>query len=147
MQTRTTRDAPAVCLARKSLRTPYAYTAHLTIGAQMTLGLAPILLVKAPRARPCRRNASGKSSPGEAIVNKRVTLQLAGAGQPGKKMNVEADERTNPRLCAWPGSEGRLKAWVNAHAVALGLRGFVRNRTDGSWKPCFPGTRTCCADR
>jgi acylphosphatase len=29
--------------------------------------------------------------------------------------------------------------WVNAHAVALGLRGFVRNRTDGSVEAVFSG--------
>ena len=31
------------------------------------------------------------------------------------------------------------RAWVNAHAVALGLRGFVRNRTDGSVEAVFSG--------
>jgi acylphosphatase len=29
--------------------------------------------------------------------------------------------------------------WVNAHAVALGLRGFVRNRNDGSVEAVFSG--------
>lgn len=31
------------------------------------------------------------------------------------------------------------RAWVNAHAVALGLRGFVRNRSDGSVEAVFSG--------
>lgn len=31
------------------------------------------------------------------------------------------------------------RAWVNAHAVALGLRGFVRNRSDGSVEAVFCG--------
>ena len=29
------------------------------------------------------------------------------------------------------------RAWVNAHAVAFGLRGFVRNRSDGSVEAVF----------
>ncbi len=31
------------------------------------------------------------------------------------------------------------RAWVNAHAQALGLRGFVRNRLDGSVEAVFAG--------
>ena len=31
------------------------------------------------------------------------------------------------------------RAWVNANAVALGLRGFVRNRADGSVEAVFSG--------
>ena len=31
------------------------------------------------------------------------------------------------------------RAWVNTHAVALGLRGFVRNRSDGSVEAVFSG--------
>ncbi|MBX9759678.1 MAG: acylphosphatase [Beijerinckiaceae bacterium] len=31
------------------------------------------------------------------------------------------------------------RAWVNAHAQALGLRGFVRNRQDGSVEAVFAG--------
>lgn len=31
------------------------------------------------------------------------------------------------------------RAWVNAHAIALGLRGFVRNRSDGSVEAVFCG--------
>lgn len=32
-----------------------------------------------------------------------------------------------------------FRAWVNTQAVALGLRGFVRNRTDGSVEAVFSG--------
>lgn len=32
------------------------------------------------------------------------------------------------------------RAWVNASAVALGLRGFVRNRSDGSVEAVFSGS-------
>ena len=31
------------------------------------------------------------------------------------------------------------RAWVNAHATALQLRGFVRNRSDGSVEAVFAG--------
>lgn len=31
------------------------------------------------------------------------------------------------------------RGWVNAHAIALGLRGFVRNRSDGSVEAVFSG--------
>lgn len=31
------------------------------------------------------------------------------------------------------------RAWVNAHANALGLQGFVRNRADGSVEAVFAG--------
>jgi acylphosphatase len=31
------------------------------------------------------------------------------------------------------------RAWVNAHATALQLRGFVRNRNDGSVEAVFAG--------
>lgn len=31
------------------------------------------------------------------------------------------------------------RVWVNANAIALGLRGFVRNRVDGSVEAVFAG--------
>jgi acylphosphatase len=54
-------------------------------------------------------------------------------------MNVEADERTIRAFVFGRVQKVGYRAWVNAHAVALGLRGFVRNRTDGSVEAVFSG--------
>ncbi len=54
-------------------------------------------------------------------------------------MKSAEDERTIRAFVHGRVQQVGYRAWVNAHAVALGLRGFVRNRSDGSVEAVFSG--------
>jgi len=54
-------------------------------------------------------------------------------------MNGNKIERTIRAFVRGRVQKVGYRAWVNAHAVALGLNGFVRNRSDGSVEAVFSG--------
>jgi acylphosphatase len=54
-------------------------------------------------------------------------------------MNANENERIIRAFVRGRVQRVGYRAWVNAQAIALGLHGFVRNRSDGSVEAVFSG--------
>ena len=54
-------------------------------------------------------------------------------------MSAEGKDRTIRAFVHGRVQKVGYRAWVNTQAVALGLRGFVRNRSDGTVEGVFSG--------